>query len=656
MTGVYLDSMRFGYGGPSDVMATASSLDHDWQCRSEWAQWLLPHARVADRDRPEASMVYLSDGSRAAVLCRRRGPQQAGRKDNTNALLGAAADLTVDLALDLHRWPGWDDPCWDRRNLPTWLLSAITNDTVSRHAAIPSRSRQWDDAEVVVAALLRSPSRAVSIVSDPSPLPGRMALISALVCAVGWLFENADGPPFGFSTFEIQHDDSKPDQPTVVFVPRDLPSKSGFSVSRATVELPPRHPADDYATAAAELVDLCRRPGSQQVRQWAGEHGLLEPHAVSERVSRLMDLLALPEDPPPTSPSPESAVRPARAEVSSLPGDELTLLDRIRAADPDDVHAALLELDRRGPAAPGVRPELQRRLLDPREEWERHLRSSMSSAELPGAADKLVRFAFDSRDFSDPVVVAQTRLRLAAFDAPVEITAGLHRRAHAELGPIVFPRPDGVRARLGAWLAAATLRSALKRAERARRRADPQHVRRRRLRLAVAGLVLLTGIAAVVFVRSGDDAPAVIPTPDLGQSLRQLGSYQAVHGSYEFVLDRAGPASGPVGAAAPDVAGWTVSGTAVAVVDLGALGVEAIVVDAESRTVTVTRPVVRVDAAVVSLQPAPAGAQLLQQATARAAQETHRRAESGLTPIAVQHYEALIASMVGAYGYRVVFL
>ncbi|HSV65001.1 MAG TPA: hypothetical protein VLJ59_03705 [Mycobacteriales bacterium] len=215
-------------------------------------------------------------------------------------MIGAPSTLAAPRALVTHDWPGWDGPEWnapEMRPLPASRFAPVQeiNIKLDNRAA-----HHYDDLTTLVEAQLRSSGDPLSIVSDPTDLADRAALLWGLLAIVRDLLAAPDAAPWTFSTFEARHDGGVRKVPRVVFVPRGLARDRHFSVNRQVVYLPePPEPPDGCRRAAELLVSTyVHDGGGPAVAALLRQHDLLRPDVPAARVARLIEIVGGPVEVP----------------------------------------------------------------------------------------------------------------------------------------------------------------------------------------------------------------------------------------------------------------------------------------------------------------------------------------------------------------------
>jgi hypothetical protein len=348
-----------------DFGPVATSLE---QSREEelvqWHQWLVARADLSgsNRERLPHSMCYWANGENAALLYRIPAPAgSSGSRPGirTRALVGASHDLTPRDALALHdrlRRGTSDtdaDPVWHMQGfgLSRIPLDKLAHEMASGAEILDHAARQCQaELSLLVAAALRAPTRPYSVVGVPAD-------VYALLWGMFDVLDKVLDGMWTFSTYETSH---RGWLPRVVFLPR-WPSSEFGAVDRERVDLTrPSLPTDEYAKAAAWLVDCYAEMGQPGVARALAHARVDDGQRPATRIQRILTHVGpvvVAAQPPPLplipapapvpaprsapAPVPDGSVEPVRPAVAAL----LNKLREWTREDLAELQRGLAELD-----------------------------------------------------------------------------------------------------------------------------------------------------------------------------------------------------------------------------------------------------------------------------------------------------------------------
>jgi hypothetical protein len=441
-----LDRIVFGSAETGEPRAIATSLSAEEL--EVWTEYLRAPATSpgmslagADRhERPTASMWYSSDGGAAALLYRLHGHRG---DDRCHALVGWHPDLTPRRALQMHGWEGWTGNGWTGPRLRRLNIDGSQGRHAQPRDLDAGAAQQQASLAAVVATVLRQPRRPVSIVSGPSDLAERAALLWGLYAVTGDLFDVSGEPPYTFSTFETPTRAGGHKLPRVIFIPAgippDTPSGAGdhpvLSSARRTVHVPVTEPdgRDDAYTYAAKAMVRCYVTGGvPAVQEWLDRRQVRVTHSVIERMHRVVETADMTMAPMPVrAPEPQApephVPEPQLPEAAATPPEvwklgDIELVALLGKADPDTVRYALQAVRGRRTCTSSTRRAEVRDLVVRNEFWERQLRTALPPPEVGRAIGDLARFAIAPADLRDDRAVYDILRLVAALDtSPIVI-------------------------------------------------------------------------------------------------------------------------------------------------------------------------------------------------------------------------------------------
>lgn len=297
---------RFGDTAEADMLPVASSLDPSaidelrrWHDRVE--PWL--HAGD-DGGGPESSLCYAVFGDEA-VLVRRTRPG-AARSATAHLLFGAAGVLTPRLALELRDWT------WASADLPGRAPMVNPNALMAHRSSLGAPARAERTREPL-AALLSHVLAGRSVIEAPVT-DDTAALLWGIddICTVfGSGLRDWPDWTVGFETFAERP--SRPGLPPGLFL-------------RFRRDAAPLIAVPGTRPAAAALVRMYLKDGTNALRDLRGTGGLTELDTMAERVARLTEIAgpttaAGPAAPPrePSRPRPEPRARVEAATPAQAP-------------------------------------------------------------------------------------------------------------------------------------------------------------------------------------------------------------------------------------------------------------------------------------------------------------------------------------------------
>jgi hypothetical protein len=232
----------------------AHSYQHDPEA-TRWLRKLEAHIRLQpDRNStvPPEAMSYLDFTDGSVVVLRRVGVGHSIGRNNSHALIGSAAVLTVPVALGLGGWSGWQD-----KSPPTQFLQTIPAASLAGVADLAEQLRpqaeRWESQlSIVLTRLLDDPDSPLSIIGCPDK--DRLAMVWALRgVADGYLRQQyRQSRKWSFSTYEVRHDNTVARLPEIVFLPEK--PEGAAPVDRAIIDLNRAPVSSHNRTTAEELV------------------------------------------------------------------------------------------------------------------------------------------------------------------------------------------------------------------------------------------------------------------------------------------------------------------------------------------------------------------------------------------------------------------
>jgi hypothetical protein len=375
-------------------------------------------------------MWYFSDGGGAALLYRLRDHHG---NDRCHALVGWHPDLTPERALQMHGWEGWTGTGWTGPRLRRLDIDGSQGRYAQPRDLDAGAAQQQASLTAVVATLLRQPRRPVSIVSGPSDLAERAALLWGLHAVIGDLFDVPGEPPYTFSTFEVPTGAGGHELPQVIFVPPgtspDAVDHPVLSFARRTVHVPVAEPdRDDAYTYAAKAMVRCYVTGGvPAVQEWLDRRRVRVTHSVIERMHRAVEIADMTTPPIPVqAPGPHQSGPQDPGPAASPPevwklGD-IELVTLLGDADPDTVRHVMQAIRGRRTCTSSIRRAEVRDLLVRNAFWERRLCTALPPPEVRRAIGDLVRFAVTPADLKNDRAVHDILRLVATLDtSPVVV-------------------------------------------------------------------------------------------------------------------------------------------------------------------------------------------------------------------------------------------
>jgi hypothetical protein len=532
--------------GQRDFQPVETSMDAE--ATQKWFSLLRLHVRVAHDNRPNKSLVYIRDGTRAAVLYRLSSPPSDNRNDVCHALVGDHSQLPSELALQLCEWDQWQhSEFWKEplRPLSNGQLHKVLNMSKRLRQEAKEQHKELID---VVTAMLRPPAGPVSIVAGANSLLQRAGLLWGIRAVAEALFDVPGQQRFTFSTFEERSDLGAGYLPLVIFIPPGLGRDSSFPPRREVPDSsePRVRPEEKkYFNTAAVLVAGYLGDEDWDAARWLAENSILEPPSIDERIERLVtvanaqDVLSLSrqssrEKTGQSSGSAESADaaagqqqlddRPAvptvyarlsrpfsnvlhfllpRKAKSTSESDEIRdLLRQLRSGQPESVTAAVDKIGQLGqPGQLEQRSDSDKKYIHKQlVKWrffENELRVAFSPDEMHEAVKSLVRFGITAADLDDRPLVVRLHEMSKAADQPRLVTAELVNYAYENEQSEWFEQSTRWRARLGASLNRSAVRADY------RREKHEREVENKFLRWIRIGVVPVTIVGVVWLIMTG---------------------------------------------------------------------------------------------------------------------------------------------------------
>lgn len=222
---------------------------------------LEPHIRlqpVAGQPLPAMALSYFQYDDGTAALLRRVVDGNSVGRNNSHALIGPSALLSVEVALTLGDSPAWRSQLWQGEVPAGYQLQSLPAEVCTVDSAAAGRPAALstglkDDLVVVLTRLLDDPARALSVIGCRDR--DRLAMARVLRSAADSYLQDQLGlrRQWSFSTYESRHDVSVVGLPAIVFLPVK-PSSVG-DVQRTIVDLGKEPVGSQNSALAAQLVD-----------------------------------------------------------------------------------------------------------------------------------------------------------------------------------------------------------------------------------------------------------------------------------------------------------------------------------------------------------------------------------------------------------------
>jgi len=455
-----IDRLVFAHRGSPDFGPVTGSLPaQQWNI---WNQRVGRFLRPGSDERPSTSIRYWTDADRNAAILRRIRGSGNTRTDRCHVLIGTTDTLTHRIALCSQHWLGWDDQYWSPRHEGPAGLDRVKPADIAMMARSPAartgnpnRTITSEHLIAGVQGLLTRPERPLSLVTSELNTDRRVEYLHAIFDVVEHLLgERTLDFAWTFSTFE-DPDDGEDLEPRIAFQSAEPSGVSVYEPVRRVVSMHGAQlPADQYRSAAGELVARYADDGGPALHAWLSDNQILRPTAVDDRVEQLLHVLQTNGH----NRQSGAQVPHRRSTTTSQFGqqqgefwqDHKRLLEHLDGVqllcrlndDTADARPVLVEIRHRGEAIDHQRDEV-RRLLLTYPHWTDRVFEFASGIDAERAVDTLVGFAITPGDLNRENVAGEIVWALAQRPTGAALDYGLARHAtrHGALGIMLLGPP-----------------------------------------------------------------------------------------------------------------------------------------------------------------------------------------------------------------------